>query len=64
MNGQMSVKFSLQNDFIRLRFNKLPKEMVFSFLKKININENLNYSDNMIKSIQKNFQSRRRSTFI
>ena len=52
---------SLQNDFIRLRFNKLPEDMIYAFLKKINDNENLKFDDNVIKSIQTNFQSDIRS---
>ena len=52
---------SLQNDFLRLRFNKLPEDLVFSFLKEIVIKEELKYSDYAIKSIQKMFQSDIRS---
>jgi len=52
---------SLQNEFMRLRFNQLPKNDIVEFLKRININENLNLTLEQIKSIQNNFNSDIRS---
>ena len=52
---------SLQNEFVRLRFNQLPKYEIIDFLKKININENLYLTDKQIISIQTNYKSDIRS---
>jgi DNA polymerase III delta prime subunit len=52
---------SLQNEFVRLRFNQLPEEKVFNFLNKININENLNLSIEQLESIQNIYKSDIRS---
>ena len=41
----------LQNEFIKLRFNQLPKEKVFDFLKNISIKENLNLTDATLNEI-------------
>ncbi len=41
----------LQNEFIKLRFNQLPKENVFDFLKNISIKENLNLTDVTLNEI-------------
>lgn len=41
----------LQNEFIKLRFNQLPKEHVFNFLKNISIKENLNLTDVTLNEI-------------
>jgi len=51
----------LQNEFIRLRFNQLPKEDIIQFLTKISISENLNMSQKMLSSIQKLYKSDIRS---
>jgi replication factor C subunit 3/5 len=51
----------LQNEFIRLRFNQLPKEDIIQFLTKISVNENLNMSQKMLSSIQKLYKSDIRS---
>ena len=51
----------LQNEFIRLRFNQLPKEEIIKFLKKISISENLNLSENSLECIQKLYKSDIRS---
>ena len=42
---------SLQNEFMRCRFNKLPYKEVFNFITKIVINENMNISNDIIKKI-------------
>jgi len=41
----------LQNEFMKLRFNQLPKEDVFLFLKNISEKENLNLSESIINEI-------------
>ena len=52
---------SLQNDFIRLRFNQLPKEKIILFLSKISEKENLEISSEKIVSIQQLYRSDIRS---
>lgn len=52
---------SLQNEFIRLRFNQLPEREIVNFLKNISINENINLNDKIILSIQKLYKSDIRS---
>tara|TARA_B100000963_G_scaffold181809_1_gene158074 strand:+ start:2897 stop:3844 length:948 start_codon:yes stop_codon:yes gene_type:complete len=52
---------SLQNEFIRLRFNQLPEDSIKSFLKNIVDKEKLDISDESIKSIQSVYQSDIRS---
>jgi len=52
---------SLQNEFVRFRFNQLPTNEVIKFLNKININENLNLTNKHIESIQRNYKSDIRS---
>jgi len=52
---------SLQSEFVRLRFNLLPKKDILTFLNKINIKEELNLSYNQLESIQINFKSDIRS---
>ncbi len=52
---------SLQNEFIRLRFNQLPEKDIFEFLKVISIKENLNLADDIITGIQQLFNSDIRS---
>lgn len=51
----------LQNEFIRLRFNQLPKEDIITFLKYISDSENLNMTEKSIQSIQKLYKSDIRS---
>jgi len=55
------VDESLQTEFVRLRFNQLPHVEIHAFLKKINEAENLNYSDDILHSIHKLFNSDMRS---
>ena len=52
---------SLQNEFMRLRFNQLPEELIIKFLMKITTKENLTLSVDTIKSIQKLYKSDIRS---
>jgi len=51
----------LQNEFIRLRFNQLPKENIVNFLRNISNLENLNINDESLNNIQKLFKSDLRS---
>jgi replication factor C subunit 3/5 len=51
----------LQNEFIRLRFNQLPKEDIIGFLKQISETEKLNMSLNSLSCIQKLYRSDIRS---
>ena len=52
---------SLQNEFMRLRFNQLPSDKIIKFLKEIVIEENLKFTDVELKNIQELFQSDIRS---
>jgi len=52
---------ALQTEFVRMRFNQLPELNILSFLKKINICENLNVDDTILISIQRHFNSDIRS---
>jgi replication factor C subunit 3/5 len=51
----------LQNEFIRLRFNQLPKMEIINFLKKISEGEKLNLSETTLINIQKLYKSDIRS---
>jgi replication factor C subunit 3/5 len=51
----------LQNEFLRLRFNQLPKGDIIVFLKNISEKEGLNMSDGSIKLIQNLYGSDMRS---
>jgi replication factor C subunit 3/5 len=51
----------LQNEFIRLRFNQLPKENIIQYLKNICVSENLDINDESLCNIQKLFKSDLRS---
>jgi len=52
---------SLQNDFLKLRFNQLPEEDIFKFLNVIKEKEKLSISDMTLSSIQKLYKSDIRS---
>jgi len=52
---------SLQNEFMRIRFNQLPKEDIVNFLSTITIKENLNICNEKLTSIQCLFKSDIRS---
>ena len=52
---------SLKNEFICIRFNQLPKTDIYKFIKNITLSENLELSDEVIDSIQNNFNSDIRS---
>jgi len=51
----------LQNEFIRLKFNQLPKEKIINFLNNISISENLDLSPKTLSSIQNLYKSDIRS---
>jgi replication factor C subunit 3/5 len=51
----------LQNEFIRLRFNQLPKNDIIEFLNYISKEEKLNISQNSLSCIQKLYKSDIRS---
>jgi replication factor C subunit 3/5 len=51
----------LQNEFIKLRFNQLPKEEIIKFLKNISDLEQLNLSNETLHSIQNLYKSDMRS---
>jgi DNA polymerase III delta prime subunit len=51
----------LQNEFLRLRFNQLPKDDIIVFLKNISDKEGLNMSESSIKLIQNLYGSDMRS---
>lgn len=52
---------SLQNEFLRLRFNQLPEREIVKFLKIINENEKINLTDSTLLSVQKLYKSDIRS---
>ena len=52
---------TLQNEFIKLRFNMLPTKNILHFLKNIVKNENLTISDKQLKNIQLFYKSDIRS---
>jgi len=52
---------SLQNEFMRCRFNKLPEAKVFDFIKEIVINEKINISNENITKIINNYNNDLRS---
>jgi replication factor C subunit 3/5 len=51
----------LQNEFLRLRFNQLPKNDIFQFLSNISKSENLNLNEKTIYLIQQLYKSDIRS---
>ena len=52
---------ALQTEFVRLRFNQLPVQDIVAFMRKVSAGEGLNLSDDIIISIQKQFNSDIRS---
>ena len=55
------IDAALQNEFVRLRFCKLPEKDIYLFLNNIIKNENLKISKKELVAIQKNFKSDIRS---
>jgi replication factor C subunit 3/5 len=60
-NHISKIDESLQNDFVRMRFNQLPKDKIILFLQNISFNEKLNYTHEQLQSIQYLFNSDMRS---
>jgi replication factor C subunit 3/5 len=52
---------SLKNEFICIRFNQLPRQDIYKFIKNITINENLDLSEAVIETILSNYNSDIRS---
>ena len=52
---------ALQNEFVRLRFNQLPKNDIIRFLTTINNAEQLEYTEDMLECIQRLYKSDIRS---
>lgn len=52
---------ALQTEFVRMRFNQLPVSEINKFITKVSESEGLNMSDDVIRSIQKQFNSDIRS---
>ena len=55
------IEESLQNEFICIRFNQLPKSDIHNFIKNNSINEKLNINDDSIYTIQNMYHSDIRS---
>jgi len=55
------IEDSLKNEFICIRFNQLPREEIFSFIKHIAKQENMEIKDETIYAIQKMYHSDIRS---
>lgn len=55
------IEESLQNEFICVRFNQLPKQDIYRFIRNITENEGLNMNEESIETIQSMFQSDIRS---
>jgi len=55
------IETSLQNEFICVRFNQLPKSDIFQFIQRIATNEGIKISDNAIQTIQHMYRSDIRS---
>jgi replication factor C subunit 3/5 len=55
------IEESLQNEFICIRFNQLPKEDIFQFIRNISDNEHLNLTEELIQTIQTTYESDIRS---
>jgi len=55
------IDTSLQNEFVRLKFNKLPEDNIVDFLKVICINENIKYKKDCLLKIQHQYDSDIRS---
>jgi len=55
------IEEPLKNEFTCIRFNQLPKQDIYKFIKTISVNENLNMSERSIDMIQLMYQSDIRS---
>jgi replication factor C subunit 3/5 len=52
---------SLQNEFVCIRFNQLPKKDIYQFMKTISVKENIDITDEAIDTIQSMYHSDIRS---
>ena len=55
------IEESLQNEFICIRFNQLPKKDIFQFIQNISDKEHLNLTEELIQTIQTTYESDIRS---
>ena len=55
------IDYSLQYEFVKVRFNKLNEDDIFSYLNKINKEENINMNKKTIRNIIKSYDSDIRS---
>tara|TARA_B100001769_G_scaffold252336_3_gene226638 strand:- start:2481 stop:3416 length:936 start_codon:yes stop_codon:yes gene_type:complete len=60
-NYLSKIDYSLQYEFIKVRFNKLAEDNILNYLLKIKKEENIKISNNTIKNIIKNYDSDIRS---
>ena len=60
-NYLSKIDYSLQYEFIKVRFNKLAEDNILNYLLKIKKKENIKISNNTIKNIIKNYDSDIRS---
>jgi replication factor C subunit 3/5 len=60
-NYVSKIDEGLQNEFLKLRFNQLPKEEIIKFLNNISISEKLNLTNKTLSCIQKLYKSDIRS---
>ena len=51
------IDSTLQNEFVKLRFDKLPNDKIHNFINKVNIGEQLNLNDAILANIQEKFKS-------
>ena len=56
-NYVSKIDESLQNEFIKLRFNQLPKTDIINFLTKINVDENLKLDKLQLETIHNTYKS-------
>jgi replication factor C subunit 3/5 len=55
------IDYSLQYEFVKVRFNKLSQDDIFSYLNKINKEENINMNKKTLRNIIKSYDSDIRS---
>jgi DNA polymerase III delta prime subunit len=55
------IDVSLKNEFICIRFNQLPKDEIYKFIKTVAVHENISLSDVAINAIQNMYNSDIRS---
>tara|TARA_B100000886_G_scaffold10011_1_gene6456 strand:- start:2555 stop:3493 length:939 start_codon:yes stop_codon:yes gene_type:complete len=51
------IDSTLQNEFVKLRFDKLPNDKILDFINKVNIGEKLNLNAAILANIQEKFKS-------